>query len=342
MASNLVKLDNSYNYNTAPEQALTNVYTPTFNISQSLNGSIISFFENITGDRASAEILASSIIATAYNKKINPVRLLDKLRNLTVQEQKKYLNYYLNTSRVGTSLLGSKKNAQVNKFVERSINYYNNKQDIVSDENILMLDAQDRLSYPGTGTSWFNIFGNNKFEFTPRVLFVEDAKEYLRFDGANYATGPSLGKYTTGDISVEVIIRVSSYSTDWVRIVGAGVTANRIFGLWYYSDGRILYQRLGTSSFNLFVNEKLKPGMWVHVVATSFYNSHTIYVNSVPVGQTQTSGTWENLNHPITLAYSNFHAYGKFDLAMVRLYSRALNPVEVADSYVRARTKVTI
>lgn len=213
MASNLVKLDNSYNYNTAPEQALTNVYTPTFNISQSLNGSIISFFENITGDRASAEILASSIIATAYNKKINPVRLLDKLRNLTVQEQKKYLNYYLNTSRVGTSLLGSKKNAQVNKFVERSINYYNNKQDVVSDENILMLDAQDRLSYPGTGTSWFNIFGNNKFEFTPRVLFVEDAKEYLRFDGANYATGPSLGKYTTGDISVEVIIRVSSYSS---------------------------------------------------------------------------------------------------------------------------------
>lgn len=342
MASNLVKLDNSYNYNTPPETALTNVYTPTFNISQSLNGSIISFFENITGDRVSAEILASSVISSAYAKKINPVKLLDKLRSLSVQEQKYYLNYYLNNTRVGTSLLGSRKNAQINKFVERSINYYNNKQDTVSGENILMLDAQDRLSYPGAGTAWFNMFGSNKFEFVPRVLHYTGNEEFVRFDGANYATGPSLGKYTTGDITVEAIVRVNSYSTSWVRIVGAGIPTSRIFGLWYAIDGRILYQRLGSQSFDLFVDDKLKLGTWVHVVATTFYNTHTLYVNSAQVGQVQISGPWTNLDHPITLAYSNFHAYGKFDLALVRLYSRALNPTEVADSYVRARSKVNI
>lgn len=343
MASNLVKVDNSYNYDTPPETLLSNVYKPSFNVSQSLNGSIISFFEKITGDRKSAEILASSVLTTAFNKKINPVKLLDKLKNLTIQEQKYYLNYYLNTNRVGTSLLGSKRNAQVNKFVERSLDYYNNKQAIVTENNIIMLDASDELSYPGSGLSWFNMFGDNKFEFIPNVIHNKVGESFIRFNGDNYAScSAALGSFLTGDISLEVVIRINSFSTSWVRIVGAGDTGSRLFGLWYYNDGRVLYQRIGTTSFNLFPTNKLQLGKWYHIVATSYNNDHTLYVNSEQIGKTQAVPTWSNLNHPITLAYSNFNSYGKLDIAFVRVYNRVINPIEVADSYVRARSKVSI
>lgn len=343
MASNLSKIDNSLNYNTPTETALTNIYKPSYNISQSLNGSIVSFFENITGERDSAEILASSVISSAIEKKINPVKLLDRLRNLTVQEQKYYLNYYLNTNRVGTSLLGSKKNAQVNKFVERSINYFNNTQAVVDGNNILLLDAGDELSYPGNGLNWFNLFGNNKFEFLPNIIYNNKGDSFFKFTGDNYATGPTnLGNFLTGDITVEVIIRINSYSTSWVRIVGAGTTSNRQFGLWYYNDGRILYQRIGDTTLNLFPNDKARLGSWYHIVATTHGNQHSLYLNNQLIGQTQNNAPWINLNHPITLAYSLFHSYGKFDINLVRIYNRSLNQIEIADSYVRARSKVTI
>lgn len=341
MSNNLTALDLSYNSNIDTRQLLTNVYQPTFAISQSLNGSIISFFERITGDRQSAEILASSVLATARTKNINPAALFSKLKNLSVQEQKYYLNFYLNSNRTGTSLLGSKRDAKINKFLERSYRYYNNIEETVDRANIFMLDAADTLSYQEPMTSWYNILGNNKFDFVGRTIYQNtDQKQYMRFDGTNYATGPGFGRFLTGDITVEVLIKVNQYSSDWVRVIGAGVPSSRIFGLWYYSTGQILYQRIGTTYLNLYVTEKLNINTWVHVIARTFKNTHSLFVNSQKVGEKQDSGSWTNLEHPVTIAYSNFHAYGKFDLAFARLYGRALNDLEVSESYVTARQRL--
>jgi hypothetical protein len=63
--------------------------------------------------------------------------------------------------------------------------------DMIENGLILALDANDRNSYPGTGTTWFDISGNNRnFTLVNSPLYVTGSNsKYFNFDGINeYAT----------------------------------------------------------------------------------------------------------------------------------------------------------
>ena len=63
--------------------------------------------------------------------------------------------------------------------------------DMIENGLLLALDANDRNSYPGTGTTWFDISGNNRnFTLVNSPLYVTGSNsKYFNFDGINeYAT----------------------------------------------------------------------------------------------------------------------------------------------------------
>ena len=62
---------------------------------------------------------------------------------------------------------------------------YNSR--IVTDGLVLCLDAGDKMSYPGAGTTWYDL-GKSKYHGTltnsPTFVF-DEGKSYFQFDGAN-------------------------------------------------------------------------------------------------------------------------------------------------------------
>lgn len=98
-----------------------NYLQPGFTVSSEVNDTIISHFEKMTNNRASAEIMASAVIYTSLAQQINPLSIIDKMKTLEQDDVSAYISMFLNLNRVGSSYLGTHKSPSINKYVKRGI-----------------------------------------------------------------------------------------------------------------------------------------------------------------------------------------------------------------------------
>jgi hypothetical protein len=149
------------------------------------------------------------------------------------------------------------------------------------------------------------------------------------------SAGPNSNLFLA-DMTAEVWIKITAMSGDWVRIIGTG-SDPRTFGLWYYVNGRILWQRTGSSAVNPEIfpaTPVLTVGSWAHVAATTIGMSHVLYLNGVSIGTNPSAGgPWGNSNTAITIGYAGYHAYSNSNIASARLYTRGLSAAEILQNY---------
>ena len=62
---------------------------------------------------------------------------------------------------------------------------YSNGPTIVTDGLVLALDAGDRNSYPGSGTTWNDLAGSNNLTLYNSPSFSSNNGGHFLFDGAN-------------------------------------------------------------------------------------------------------------------------------------------------------------
>lgn len=98
-----------------------NYYQPGFVVSGTDNEIVIGYFEKITNNRASAELLASSVIYTSLVQNSDPLQIIERLRNLEDTEALAYITMFLNLNRVGSSFLGLHNKPRTSKYVSRLI-----------------------------------------------------------------------------------------------------------------------------------------------------------------------------------------------------------------------------
>jgi len=98
-----------------------NFYTDNTGISTGINDSVLSFFEQQTGNKESAKLLTQSVIDTAKANKEDPLVVLEQFQKLGTGQLNAILSLYLNTSRVNTSLLGISNSPQASEYVTRTI-----------------------------------------------------------------------------------------------------------------------------------------------------------------------------------------------------------------------------
>lgn len=99
-----------------------NMFVTVPDITSNINDAVISFFEKVTGNTASAQIMASALIYTAQAQQMDPMMILDQMRGMSDKEKNNFLNMYLNLNRVGTSYLGSRSERKNNRFLDRMLN----------------------------------------------------------------------------------------------------------------------------------------------------------------------------------------------------------------------------
>lgn len=99
----------------------SNYFIPDYTVSIGTNDAILSWFEQVTGDKDSAELLAQTVINTAQLNNEDPMQVLDQFMALPMGDLNNLLALYLNNSRVSTSLLGTVNTVVPNSRVNRTI-----------------------------------------------------------------------------------------------------------------------------------------------------------------------------------------------------------------------------
>jgi hypothetical protein len=104
-----------------PNQYFNNLALPPINVSQDIDDAVQAFFQRITGNKSSAQVLASAVIFTAAGQGLNPMATIAEFQRVPPGELNDYLVVFLNLNRFGTSILGINNQPFINQFVKRTL-----------------------------------------------------------------------------------------------------------------------------------------------------------------------------------------------------------------------------
>lgn len=231
---------------------------------------------------------------------------------------------------------------------------YNYTGGIVTNGLVLNLDAAKVDSYPGTGTTWYDISGNNNNgTLTNGPTFSGIGKQAaIVFDGTNdyvnCGSGSSVNITGTGLTLASWVYRTSlnTNSNNYRRIIEK---ASSYPALQYSfvttptgstaGEGKLL--------FDLYINNSLPPSAtgstqlqlntWYHAVATYNGAFRTIYLNGAPNGQLATTGDITSTNSNLVLGDYSSGLGTTYDwagsIATAQIYNQALTQFQVWQNF---------
>lgn len=118
--SNIQKVDYTTD-STNTQQWFNNMYDPKKSLNGDAVGAIQTYFETITKNKTSAEVLTTAVVYTALGQNIDPMVILSEFKKQPAGQLNAYLAAFINLARYPTSLLGVKNQPYTNKYVERTL-----------------------------------------------------------------------------------------------------------------------------------------------------------------------------------------------------------------------------
>ena len=226
--------------------------------------------------------------------------------------------------------------------------------DIITDGLVLSLDAADKNSYPGSGTTWSDLSGNNLNGTITNATFSSTAGGgTLVFDGSGDSV--SLPASSILDVT-DLTICSWNYSTEYdadmfmFEKTTNGVV-NTQYSLFFYSGGtntHIIFRTYGLSAVDLSaVDHANAPvdGQWNHIVATydAVADVKKIYCNGVEIASAS-SITGTLVTNPAGTSIIGTYGGGSgypFDgnIAITMVYNKALSAKEVSQNFNAQRSR---
>ena len=198
----------------------------------------------------------------------------------------------------------------------------------VEDGLVLSLDAADRNSYPGSGTTWYDLSGNgNNGTLTNGPTFDSGNNGSIVFDGVDdYAS-------TTISYSSTVSINLWIYPTTGP-------------GLFQYGDGSVglpvCLLDYNNTNLRVYVNDYyttyssvLTLNQWNNIclILNPSIPLYTLYINNSLIGTGNISNTLPTQTGVVILGDHNFTSNGNSRIASAQVYNKALSATEVLQNY---------
>jgi hypothetical protein len=230
---------------------------------------------------------------------------------------------------------------------------------IVTNGLILCLDAANRKSYPGSGTTWFDLSTNSLAgNFVNGVAFDSANGGSIAFDGANeVVTFPMSALRPTNQITQECWFSISQ--NQFQVFIGAqrGSSADNSYVLWL-NGANVLAAGINPGgpegSINLnyqTINFTLSTNRYYHFVHTYNGSTQQIYMNGESVFSWATTGSlvYDNLNTLLAIGNDWGSGYDqglnsgcRGNLPIVRIYNRALTVSEIRQNFNGVRRRFGI
>jgi hypothetical protein len=201
---------------------------------------------------------------------------------------------------------------------------------IVTDGLVLALDAANNSSYPGTGSIWSDLSGNNNNGTLFNSPTFNSGPGSFTFNGTN--------QYVTSNTGLATGATLHTFSL-WVNFITIVSSRWWLAVLGQYNTGGVHW--IGTSAtgtqFGVYNVNSISPNLlganqWLNLVSTFNGTTYTIYVNNAnPI-----SGIFSPnfTNTTLSLAYPNTgEKYYNGKISQVLVYNRALSVSELTQNY---------
>jgi len=177
-----------------------------------------------------------------------------------------------------------------------AINY---NPSIVTSGLALVLDAANTRSYPGSGTTWNDLSGNNNnFTLVNGPAF---SSSRIYFDGVDDYASSSYAPVFTGDFSISFWVNFTTYNT-YQNIISSANNTGAAYGFWVeFGTTRGFVLASGTVGSGALILEdnvvnmqSLATNAWHYVSITRSGNNTNnlkVYVNNVLIGQNTYTAT---------------------------------------------------
>jgi hypothetical protein len=202
---------------------------------------------------------------------------------------------------------------------------------IVTSGLVLALDAADKNSYKGTGTTWRDLSGNNNTgTLTNGPTFSAANMGSIVFDGTddyvNCGNGASL-RLTSG--TVNVWMKTTSKSVAYQGIVVKPLN----YGIYNYGGNLLLYDWNTGSDRNSSIS--ISDGNWRFITLTFSSNSPNnakVYINGILVYTTTMYKTGDGYNLGIGTGNDGVQLLPG-TIGNVQVYNRELTATEILQNY---------
>ena len=221
---------------------------------------------------------------------------------------------------------------------------------VVTDGLVLCLDAADKNSYPGSGTTWSDLSGNNLTGTITNATFSTDKGGCIDFDGS--------GDYVNfGDVinqaysfSISCWINADNpTSPGWQSFCTKGMWDTWRFGFGS-TTGKIHLAVAGADGWDEYYQSYFSPTVlssntWYYVAAVYNHTEDKIYhyING------QLDGSYDTLAGPnltndhglyVGGSISGYMFNGK--IATSRVYDRALSAKEISQNFNAQRSRFSV
>jgi hypothetical protein len=228
--------------------------------------------------------------------------------------------------------------AQVKQYYDATKQYYGYTSDNIPSYGLVMnLDAGDPISYPGSGTVWYDTTGNgNNVDLINGPSFVPVTNGgYFVNDADSYFTGSGTGTIPIGNSPYTMLV--------WVRQTTSGGWGDNGFisigGFFVTSQSNALRTYNNTLGYlahywwgnDILLNNNsagLSLDTWFLAAATFDGTTRRIWVNGVSmVSDTPTGHNVTSTTIQISKTFDTEYQIG--DVAVARIYNRALTSSEM-------------
>ena len=222
---------------------------------------------------------------------------------------------------------------------------------IVRDGLVLCLDAKDPNSYPGSGSTWYDLTPNQQNGSLSGVTF--NSAGYFDFDGTDDVVGPSTFDYddSGGAFTVCAWVNPDTFtsSNSYLAIINRSDNSNHVFSVfiessagsgttgemsaWFFNTGGGSSQHKSNGNCVLNLNE------WNFCVwRFADSNGYTFDLNnsdgSVSYNDTSTASIRKDSTNQYTIGRWRNGAYHfNGQMGCVNLYNRKLSNAEVLQNY---------
>jgi len=210
------------------------------------------------------------------------------------------------------------------------------KPRIIRDGLVLNLDAGNASSYPGTGTTWYDLSGNSNnivFSATPNYN-SSNGGFFQSFNGSNTVSSTLATTFNHSSFTIEWWINPSNSSccNNQITLNGTNWTD---FGVHLYSNNQI-YIGSNTSERFLTNSNTVSIGSWQCYTYTFENGASSATAKFYKNGVLLNSATnWSNNNNIISSIQLGLGGGNSINgsLGPIKIYNNALNPNQVQRNY---------
>lgn len=209
--------------------------------------------------------------------------------------------------------------------------HYGPRSVIIPSGLMLNLDASNRRSYPGSGTTWFDISGNDRNgtiigspTFTTNYFSITGDSTYISIPNSGLSPG-------TGDFTYSCWVYFNSVDSNDTIFENGSWTDTLLFRyestqFTVYSEGVLR----GTVSWTSTI------GAWVNIVLLRSSNTVSCYINNTLTGTPFSMSLDINLANPNLFLMRSQHTTGQWTngrISTFAIYNRALSTSEIERNF---------